>query len=64
MTQGMSQFQQGQYDIAFQSWQRALELYQALGDRKPQAWVLENLGTAAFELKQAESARDYFVQGL
>ncbi|MEM6253881.1 MAG: tetratricopeptide repeat protein [Cyanobacteria bacterium P01_D01_bin.156] len=62
--QGLEQFNRGQYQAAYTSWQTALEIFQATGTRERQVNTLNNLGTLFRTLGQAEPALDYHQQSL
>ncbi|WP_008313855.1 CHAT domain-containing protein [Leptolyngbya sp. PCC 6406] len=62
--QGIEQFNRSQFREALASWQQALELYRALGNRQRQGAVLENLGTAYANLGDYRRAIEFFEQAL
>jgi CHAT domain-containing protein/Flp pilus assembly protein TadD len=64
LQQGNQQFQISQYREALQSWQKALEIYQDIGDRNGEANSLMGLGNAYRNLGQYPKAIDYYQQSL
>ncbi|MFG6095473.1 tetratricopeptide repeat protein [Leptothoe sp. ISB3NOV94-8A] len=62
--QGLEQFNRGQYQEAYISWQMALELFQASGNRENQVNTLNSLGILFRTLGQAEPALDHHQQSL
>ncbi|NMG60830.1 tetratricopeptide repeat protein, partial [Geitlerinema sp. P-1104] len=60
LQQGIQQFNRSQFREALDSWERALELYRAVGDRPGEGRVLGNLGNAYNSLGQYERAIDFY----
>ena len=64
LQQGNQQSQISQYREAFQSWQKALEIYREIGDREGEAKSLNNLGNAYESLGEYQRAIDFYQQSL
>lgn len=64
LNQGLQRYRSGQYEAAFQSWQRALQIYQDIKDRAGESKVLNNLGIAYYSLGQFAKAVPLFQQRL
>jgi CHAT domain-containing protein/lipopolysaccharide biosynthesis regulator YciM len=60
--QGVSEYQQGQYQKAIALWQQALTSYQATADNPNTVIVLENLARAYQQIGQAEQAIAFWSQ--
>ncbi len=60
--QGIQQCKASQFEAALQSWQRALKIYQDIGDRQGEANSLLNLGNAYAQLGQYERAIEEYYQ--
>jgi tetratricopeptide (TPR) repeat protein len=54
--QGIQQFVLSRFREALQSWQQALEIYRAIGDRAGEGAALNNLGNAYRNLGQYQRA--------
>jgi CHAT domain-containing protein/Flp pilus assembly protein TadD len=61
---GIQQYRLGQLDEALESWQLALALYQAAGNRQDEGTVLGNIGVIYHSLGQYEQATEFFRQHL
>ena len=61
---GIQEFNRSQFREAIVSWERALELYRAVGDRAREGRALGNLGIAYNSLGQYERAIDFYEQSL
>jgi CHAT domain-containing protein/Flp pilus assembly protein TadD len=64
LSQGLQRYRSGQYEAAFQAWQRALQIYQDIKDRAGESKVLNNLGIAYYSLGQFTKAVPLFQQRL
>ena len=64
LQQGTQQLQRGQIREAIESWQKALTIYQEIGDRRGEAYSLGNLGIAYNSLSQHEKAIEFLEQVL
>ncbi|MGB3404013.1 MAG: CHAT domain-containing tetratricopeptide repeat protein [Microcoleaceae cyanobacterium] len=64
LQQGIVQYSTSQYQAALQSWQEALKIYQAIGDRNGVANSLGNLGMACDSIGQYKKAIEYHQQSL
>jgi CHAT domain-containing protein len=60
--QGVERYQAGDYPAAIEQWQAALSTYQATGDAKSTAIVLENLARAYQSLGQTDAEIRYWEQ--
>jgi len=60
--QGQQQFNVSQFREALQSWQRALEIFQSIGDKQAEAAALANLGSAYFSLGQYDRIIDKYLR--
>ncbi|MBW4552061.1 MAG: tetratricopeptide repeat protein [Aphanocapsa sp. GSE-SYN-MK-11-07L] len=61
---GLKQFNAGQPQAAMQSWQQALKIYQAIGDRPSEGKTLHELGYAYYSLSDYEQAIPAYQQSL
>ena len=64
LQQGNQQFQVSQYREALQSWQKALDIFQQIGDRGGVAKSLNNLGNAYYSLGDYRKAIEFYQQSL
>ncbi|MGD2181974.1 CHAT domain-containing protein [Lusitaniella coriacea] len=64
LRQGVQQAQRSQLEVAIQSFQQALQLYQELEDRRGEGYALGNLGIAYNSLRQYEKAIEFYQQAL
>lgn len=62
--QGIQQYQTNQYPAAIESWEKALTIFQEIGDRPSEAKVLYNLGGVYENLGQHSKALEYYQQAL
>ncbi|MEO0827536.1 MAG: CHAT domain-containing tetratricopeptide repeat protein, partial [Cyanobacteria bacterium J06642_9] len=62
--QGIQQYQVSQFQLALESWQQALEIYRAIGDRQGEATSLGNLGLAYYALGDYPRSIDFHQQSL
>ncbi|MBE9119032.1 tetratricopeptide repeat protein [Lusitaniella coriacea LEGE 07157] len=62
--QGVQQYLRNQFRAAIQSWQQALQLYQALEDRAEEGTSLNNIGEAYRSLGEYETAIEFLQQSL
>ncbi len=61
---GVAHWHQGNYGKAFDSYQRALTLCRAVGDKHNEGLVLVNLGNAHWSVGQFDEAESSYKQGL
>ncbi|MEB3828504.1 tetratricopeptide repeat protein, partial [Phormidium sp. CCY1219] len=61
---GIEQYGQSQFREALQSWERALEIYRAIGDKAGEGNALNNLGEVYQNLGEYAEAEQYFLQSL
>ncbi|MEB3829216.1 tetratricopeptide repeat protein, partial [Phormidium sp. CCY1219] len=61
---GIEQYGQSQFREALQSWERALEIYRAIGDKAGEGRTLNNLGNVYRNLGEYAEAEQYFLQSL
>ncbi len=64
LQQGIQQYNQNQFQRAINSWEQALQLYRAGGDRAGEGRALGNLGTAYLVLGDYHRAIEFFEQHL
>jgi CHAT domain-containing protein len=64
LEQGLRQYRVSQFRDALQSWQAALEIYQAMGDRAGEAQTLNNIGLVNQWSGNYPVALDYYQQSL
>lgn len=62
--QGIEQSKRSQFEVAIESWQRALMLYKEIKNRRGEGQVLGNLGSAYNYLGQYPQAVDHHQQSL
>jgi CHAT domain-containing protein/Flp pilus assembly protein TadD len=62
--QGVQQFNTGQYQIALQSFQQALDIYRGISDRLGEGQALNNMGVIYSNLGQYLKALDFSQQAL
>ena len=60
----LEQAQTGQFELALQSWQQALSIYQKIGDRNSQGGILNSIGLAYRTLGQYQKALESLQQAL
>jgi CHAT domain-containing protein len=61
---GVEQYQRSQYRDALQSYERALEIYRAIGDTAGEGSALNNLGNVYESLGEYAQAEQYYLQSL
>ncbi|NJN19960.1 MAG: tetratricopeptide repeat protein, partial [Leptolyngbya sp. RL_3_1] len=64
LEQGLQQYSLSQFREALAAWERALELYQAAGNRLGEGRALNNFGIVYYSLGQYERAIDSYQQSL
>ncbi len=64
LQQGNQQYQISQFDAAFQSWQKSLQIYRAIKDRLGEGQSLGNLGLAYYSLGNYAKAIEYHERRL
>ncbi|PZO57851.1 MAG: Fis family transcriptional regulator [Phormidesmis priestleyi] len=62
--QGNESFRTSQYRTALEAWQSALKIYRELGDRRREAGLLSNLGSAYWSLGDYQQAIDLHHRSL
>lgn len=64
LDQGIEQYQTRQYEAAIASWQAALEIFRAIGNRQGEAFALLNQGDAYLEISRYEDAIQVYNEAL